>query len=204
MDDWGVDIVMTASQKGLGTPPGLSILLASPKAIKVFETRSAPVTSYYASWKKWLPIMKAYESGSPAYFATPPVNLIYAYHASLTSITKSSKVSLEERFALHREASDRVKHAATELGLKQVAGPNNAANGMTALYYPEGWAASDILPRLGAKDIVVAGGLHKDIKDKYFRIGHMGITAVEKERGDVDRIIESLKASITEAKGSKF
>lgn len=35
MDDWGVDVVMTASQKGLGTPPGLSILLASPKAIKV-------------------------------------------------------------------------------------------------------------------------------------------------------------------------
>jgi alanine-glyoxylate transaminase/serine-glyoxylate transaminase/serine-pyruvate transaminase len=111
--------------------------------------------------------MKAYESGNPAYFATPPVNLIYAYHASLTSITKSSKVSLEERFALHREVSERVKHAAGELGLKLVAGPNNSANGMTALYYPDGWAASDILPRLGAKGVIVAGGLHKEIKGSY-------------------------------------
>jgi alanine-glyoxylate transaminase/serine-glyoxylate transaminase/serine-pyruvate transaminase len=90
MDEWGVDVVLTASQKGLGTPPGLSILVASEKAMKasesvsirtlittnlliqVFETRKVPPASYYASWKKWLPIMKAYESGSAAYFATPP------------------------------------------------------------------------------------------------------------------------------------
>lgn len=76
--------------------------------------------------------MKAYESGNPSYFATPPVNLIYAYHASLTSITKG-KVSLEERFKLHREASERIKSAAGELGLKPVSGPNNSANGMTAV-----------------------------------------------------------------------
>lgn len=69
MDAWGIDVVLGASQKGLGTPPGLSVLLASARAIKVitlafqhdrhadpclqtFETRSSRVTSYYASWKK--------------------------------------------------------------------------------------------------------------------------------------------------------
>lgn len=51
-DAWGIDVVLSASQKGLGTPPGLSIVVASQKAIKVFETRSTRVTSYYASWKK--------------------------------------------------------------------------------------------------------------------------------------------------------
>jgi len=147
--------------------------------------------------------MQAYESGSAAYFATPPVNLIYAYHASLTSITKSSNTSLDDRFRLHREVSGAVKGAASALGLKQVSSPNNSANGMTALYYPEGWAASDILPRLGAKGVIAAGGLHKDIKDKYFRIGHMGITVVEQARGDVDKIIESLKASVEEARADK-
>ena len=133
--------------------------------------------------------MKAYEQGAVAYFATPPVNLIYAFNASLTTITKSS-VSLEEVFDLHRKASQRVKSAAEELGLKQVSDPENAANGMTAvsfifsrlrevtdpslraqLYFPEGFNASDILPRLSAKGVVAAGGLHKDIKDRYFRIG---------------------------------
>jgi alanine-glyoxylate transaminase/serine-glyoxylate transaminase/serine-pyruvate transaminase len=89
-DDWGLDVVLTASQKGLGAPPGLSILVASQRAIGVFEDRKRRGVregSYYASWGKWLPIMKAYEEGRPAYFATPPVNLIYAFRASLDSIT---------------------------------------------------------------------------------------------------------------------
>ncbi|KAJ7355552.1 pyridoxal phosphate-dependent transferase [Mycena albidolilacea] len=198
MDAWGIDVVLTASQKGLGVPPGLSILVASPKAIKVFESRTAPVGSYYASWKKWLPIMKAYEAGNAAYFATPPVNLIYAYHASLSQITKKSP-SLEERFELHRKASQQIKDTAAELGLKQLAlDPAFAAQGMTALYFPEGVSAGDVLPKLGAKGIVVAGGLHGAIKDKYFRIGHMGITAVEGQRGDIQSVTTALKEVFAE------
>ena len=89
-DDWGLDVVLTASQKGLGAPPGLSILVASQKAMRVFDDRKKRGVregSYYASWGKWLPIMRAYEEGRPAYFATPPVNLIYAFRASLDLIT---------------------------------------------------------------------------------------------------------------------
>ncbi|EPT00913.1 hypothetical protein FOMPIDRAFT_1023472 [Fomitopsis schrenkii] len=198
-DDWGLDVILTASQKGLSTPPGLSILLASPKAIKVFQDRTRPPASYYASWKKWLPIMKSYESGTPAYFATPPVNLIYAYNASLTQLTKA-KPSLKERFALHRKASQRIKDELAAIGLKQLAlDPYHAANGMTAVYFPNGIKAPDVIPRLLKKDVVVAGGLHKDHKDKYFRIGHMGVTVVNEERGDIDKIIAAVKESISEA-----
>ena len=63
--------------------------------------------------------MKAYEGGSAAYFATPPVNLIYAFNESLKQITKQSP-SVEERFRLHRETSARIKKAAEEQGLKQL------------------------------------------------------------------------------------
>lgn len=135
--------------------------------------------------------MKAYESGSAAYFATPPVNLIYAFHASLSKITKSSP-SLTERYELHREASRRIKTAATELGLKQLPlDPAFSANGMTAvhtllslsrmnillmkgskLYYPEGLGAGDILPRLVKKGVVVAGGLHANIKGLWYHFIH--------------------------------
>ncbi|KAJ7050548.1 pyridoxal phosphate-dependent transferase, partial [Mycena amicta] len=194
MDAWGIDVVLTASQKGLGVPPGLSILVASPKAIKVFESRTAPIGSYYASWKKWLPIMNAYESGKAAYFATPPVNLIYAYHEALTQITKKAP-SLDERIQLHRAASKQVKETAAALGLKQVAlEPAFAANGMTALYFPEGVSAADVIPKMGAKGLIIAGGLHAEIKDKYFRIGHMGVTAVDAQRGDVQTVADALKA----------
>ncbi|KAK0501243.1 PLP-dependent transferase [Armillaria luteobubalina] len=161
MDDWGIDVILTASQKGLGTPPGLSILVASMRAIKVFENRKVPVTSYYASWQKWLPIMRAYDSGSPAYFATPPVNMVYAYHASLKQIT----VRLEERFRAHQRASERIKAVAKQLGYTQIPKrPSIAANGMTAIYVPDGFAPKEIIPRLTDSGIVVAGGLHKEVK----------------------------------------
>ncbi|EPQ56393.1 PLP-dependent transferase [Gloeophyllum trabeum ATCC 11539] len=202
-DDWGIDVVLTASQKGLGTPPGLSILVASQKAIKVYENRKTPPNSYYASWKKWLPIMQAYEKGSPAYFATPPVNLIYAFHAALTRITKGSP-SLSERLKLHREASQKVKAAGKELGLKQVPLDEKfAANGMSAFYFPEGVTGPDVLPRLFKKDVIVAAGLHKAMKEKYFRVGHMGISVVDEQRGDIDKVIASMKEAIEEAIQSK-
>ena len=77
--------------------------------------------------------MKGYESGTPAYFATPPVNLIHAYRQSLSQITKASP-SLDERLKLHRETSNRIKAAAKDLGLSQLpAHPDIAANGMTAV-----------------------------------------------------------------------
>jgi alanine-glyoxylate transaminase/serine-glyoxylate transaminase/serine-pyruvate transaminase len=198
MDEWGIDVVITASQKGLATPPGLSVLLASERAIQTFERRVTPVPSYYSSWKKWLPIMKAYEGGTAAYFATPPVNLIYALNTSLKTITKSPEVSLEERFKLHQEASQRIKAAAKEIGLEQVPDSENAANSMTALYYPEWCVPEKVLPTLSDKGVVATGGLHKDIKSRYFRIGHMGVTAVQTSRGDIDKIIESLRDTMKE------
>lgn len=77
--------------------------------------------------------MKAYESGAPAYFATPPVNLIRAFHASLKQIVRGVP-SLEDRFKLHHEAALRVREGAADLGLKLVpVEPKNTANGMTAV-----------------------------------------------------------------------
>ncbi|RDB23815.1 Alanine--glyoxylate aminotransferase 1 [Hypsizygus marmoreus] len=202
MDTWGVDVVLTASQKGLGAPPGLSILIASQRAIQVFAKRRSPVTSYYASWKKWLPIMTAYGNNKPAYFGTPAVNLIKAYHASLTQITSASP-SLNERLRLHKQVSQRIKAIAEQLGLRQLPqDPAHAANGMTALYLPDGIGASDILPRLAAKGVVMAGGLG-DSKDKYIRIGHMGTSVVDATRGDIDTIASTLQVSLKEAQAAK-
>lgn len=80
--------------------------------------------------------MRAYEAGTAAYFATPPVNLVYAFHASLLSITKGS-TSLEQRFAQHRAASSKFKKAVEAAGLKQLpklsADGKGQANGMTAV-----------------------------------------------------------------------
>lgn len=65
---------------------------------------------------------------------------------------------------------------------------------MTAIYFPEGLSAPDIVPRLFERGVVVAGGLHKEIKDKYFRIGHMGISALDSnDRHDLETVKDALR-----------
>ncbi|PKI85962.1 hypothetical protein MVES_000376 [Malassezia vespertilionis] len=177
MDAWGIDVIMTASQKGLGCPPGLCIVMAGPRAIQALESRKSPAT-YYLNWNRWIPVMKSYEAGTPIYFGTPPTNLIYALHQSLKTITEGP-VSLQERYKMHREASKKVKDTIRSLGLKQLVSEelqasNGASNSMTAVCYPDGLGAADILPKMAQRDIVFGAGLLKDYKDKYFRIGHMG------------------------------
>jgi alanine-glyoxylate transaminase/serine-glyoxylate transaminase/serine-pyruvate transaminase len=54
-DEWGLDVVLTASQKGISCPAGLSIVMASGRALETFKNRKTPPTSYFASWKNWLP-----------------------------------------------------------------------------------------------------------------------------------------------------
>ena len=120
--------------------------------------------------------MKNYEAKKPSYFATPSPQLIRALHTSLSQILS---VPLEDRFAIHKLTSEKVKRAITDLGLKQLAErPENQANGMTAIYLPEDVKAPELLPNLFKRGIVFAGGLHKQIATKYIRFGHMGVSVV--------------------------
>jgi alanine-glyoxylate transaminase/serine-glyoxylate transaminase/serine-pyruvate transaminase len=97
-------------------------------------------------------------------------------------LTQILSKPLSERFAAHRAASQKIKKAVTDLGLKQLAAdPADQANGMTAIYLPEGVKAPELLPYLFKKGVVFAGGLHKEIAAKYIRFGHMGVSVVCKE-----------------------
>ena len=200
-DDWGVDVVLTASQKAIGCPPGLSIMMASGRAIETFKSRKSPPGSYYASFKNWLPIMQNYEAKKPSYFATPPTQLIHALHTTLTQVLSRP---LSERFEQHAKMSARVKAAVGEMGLKQLASkPENQANAMTAIYLPEGLTPPEILPSLMKKGVVFAGGLHKEIATKYIRFGHMGVSVMDESRGEIDRAIQALKDGLAEVKKAK-
>ena len=170
-EEWGVDLALTASQKAVGVPPGLALVVAGPRAMEAFRKRKKPVGNYYADWTQWLPIMEAYEARQPSYFGTPPVNLIWALNVSLGQILQEG---MEARFARHSRLSEAFKAAVTALGLKQVpVRPAVTATTLTAPYYPEGVDAS-LLKRVNQAGVILAGGLHPEIKARYFRIGHMG------------------------------
>ena len=168
---WGIDVALTASQKAVGVPPGLALLMVGERALDIFRTRRIPVASYYADWERWLPIMEAYEHRRPAYFGTPPVNLIWALNVSLGQILEEG---MDTRFARHRHLSRAVKAGIAALGLKQVPVREElAADTLTAPYYPGG-VDRTLLGHIKAAGVLLAGGLHPAIKERYFRIGHMG------------------------------
>jgi len=172
MSEWGVDVAFTASQKAVGVPPGLALLVAGPRAMQAFHQRKTPVANYYADWYNWLPVMQAYEARKAAYFGTPAVNLVRALHVSLNQILQEG---LAARTARHRRISKVFKSALLALNLEQVPqNPDIAAATMTAPYYPQGIQPAEFLSRVSAEGVVLAGGLHPEIRTKYFRIGHMG------------------------------
>ena len=212
-DEWKIDAVLTASQKAIGCPPGLSISMYSGRAMEVFKTRKTPPASYFASFKNWLPsmihyypsmphhaneiaVMQNYEAKKPSYFATPPTQLINALHTALTQILSGS---LNERFAAHREASQRIKKTVASYGLKQLAEkPENQANGMTAMYLPNDLKAPEILPKILNRGVIFAGGLHKEIAAKYIRFGHMGVSVTDPKRDDIEKALKVLKEGLVD------
>ncbi|KAI8877353.1 PLP-dependent transferase [Backusella circina FSU 941] len=195
-DKWGLDVMITGSQKGLGVPPGLSIVVVSQNALEVFNNRKTPVQAYFTSWKKWLPIMQAYESRKPGYFATPAVQLIYALHTSLKMITSKS---MEYRIEKHRQVATQFRDVVHGLGLKTVAQSEDmSAHGMTAIWLPEGVEVSSLVSSLASKGVQIAGGILDGLSGKYFRIGHMGISVMEPERGHIEKVVQALKSSLKE------
>ncbi len=195
-DEWGIDVYLTASQKAIGVPPGLALLVVSPRALDAFRTRRTPVPNYYADFTNWLPIMEAYQARRAAYFGTPAVNLVAGLDVSLQHILAEG---LEPRVRRHRQMSDAVKAAIQALGLRQVPiRAEVAACTLTCPYYPDGVDAK-LVGRIRAHGVVVAGGLHPAIRDRYFRIGHMGSVSAN----DVLATVGAVERALAEA-GYKF
>ncbi|GMF20690.1 unnamed protein product [Phytophthora lilii] len=171
MKQWDLDVVLTGSQKCIGVPAGLSLMVIRPRALQLFEKNTSTV-KYYVDWRNWLPIMKNYEARQPSYFATPSVNHLFALNVALDILLENG--GMEQRFKEHKLIGDAVKEAMKTLGCSLVTADDCGANTLTCVRYPAGVGAADFLPKVVKRGVSLAGGLHKAIKTEYFRIGHMG------------------------------
>ncbi len=189
MDAWGIDVAFTASQKALGCPPGLAVLLASPKALATWKARTRPVAAMYLDFAEWLPIHEAYEAERPSYFATPPVNSIMALDVSLGHLVEEGMGARIER---HAKLANSVRAAWQALGLRPLPmSPAVSANTLSALYYPPGVDAA-LVKAVAAEGVVIAGGLHPALKPKYFRVGHMGAVS----RADLVTTVSAIERAL--------
>ena len=170
MEAWDADVYLTASQKAIGLPAGLALMVVSERALAARDARTAP-PPLAQDWHAWRSVMQAYESRKPAYFATPPTNLILALSVGLSEILADG---MEARFTLHERGARALQAAWSALGLRPVPSrEKNAAHTLSALHFPAGVDAS-LVARVAERGVYVAGGLHPSIRGAYFRVGHMG------------------------------
>lgn len=192
MDEWGIDVCFTGSQKALAVPPGLAIVAFGPKALKVREERKVSIGTYYGDLKRWAPIME----DPTKYFATHPVNMIYALHDSCKVILAEG---LSKRFARHSELGSAFRAAMRAIGLRLLCEEEVSSSTLTVTYYPEGVLDADFRKAMaGNYGVVVAGGLGPTAQ-KAFRVGHMGNV----NRNDILATISAIEGSLAE-QGYKF
>ena len=165
MDDWGVDIVLTAAQKCFGVPPGLAVLVVSERALKKRESMET-IPAYYSDLLNWLPIMK----DPSKYFSTPCVNEIRAFNEGTKIILEEG---MESRFARHSRVAQTIRTALLEFGFSFVPDDPYLADTLSVVRYPEGVGDEIFRKTLAENGVIVAGGLGH-LAGKVFRIGHMG------------------------------
>ncbi|MBL7082727.1 MAG: alanine--glyoxylate aminotransferase family protein [Candidatus Aminicenantes bacterium] len=195
MDEWGVDVILTASQKCFGAPPGLAILAVSEKAIKKRKSLEE-IPAYYSDLLNWLPIMK----DPSKYFSTPCVNEIRAFYESTKIILEEG---IEQRFSRHARVAEAIRAALTELGFSFFTQEPFLADTLSVINYPEGVEDKEFRRVFYENGIVVAGGLG-ETAGKVFRMGHMGNLSVSQVFFALDaleRTLSSLGYAFKEGSG---
>ena len=165
MDAWGIDVVLTAAQKCLGTPPGLAILVFSQAAMDK-RRGLASVPAYYSDILRWLPIMHE----PTKYFSTPCVNEIRAFAEATRIIVEEG---LDERFERHDLYAEALRAGLSALGFTFFTDPRFAASTLSVVRYPAGVEDKAFRAGLNGNGVVVAGGLGPTA-GQVFRMGHMG------------------------------
>src|SRR3989339_746395 len=163
-DDWGVDVVVSGSQKGLMLPPGLGFISVSQKAGKLVNESKSP--RYYFDLRA---AKKAWEQTDTPF--TTSVSLVVALNAALKMIKTEG---LENVFNRCKKMAEAVKAAAKALGLKLYAEESYASNAITAVCVPSGIDGEKLVKTMrDTYGITIAGG-QAELKGKVFRVASMG------------------------------
>jgi alanine-glyoxylate transaminase/serine-glyoxylate transaminase/serine-pyruvate transaminase len=165
-DEWGVDVTVAGSQKGLMLPPGLSFNCISPKALDA--SKSARLPRSYWAWDEML------ANGKGGYFPyTPATNLLYGLREALAMLLDEE--GLDAVFARHQRHGEATRRAVRAWGLEVLAlDPREYSGSLTAVVVPAGHDADRVRKTiLEAFDMSLGTGLGK-LAGKVFRIGHLG------------------------------
>ncbi|HUF85802.1 MAG TPA: aminotransferase class V-fold PLP-dependent enzyme [Thermohalobaculum sp.] len=211
MDEWGVDVIVAGSQKGLMLPPGMSFNAIGPKALAAHESAGLPRA--YWDWSEML------EPNARGFFPyTPATNILYGL---VEAVAMLEEEGLEQVFRRHDRHAEATRRAVQAWGLEVLcAEPRDHSSSLTAVLMPEGHSADALRARvLGAFDMSLGSGLGR-LADRVFRIGHLGdfndlmlmgtlagvemglrLAGVPHQRGGVDAAMRHLEETAPNAPG---
>lgn len=177
MDKAGIDVLITASQKALALPPGLSFVVLSPRIIEE-RVYKLPVTNMYFDFKDYL---KNMERGQTPF--TPAVGIILQLHERITEVYNRG---LEAEIEHHRQLAEMFREKCKEVGIKVVDFPKS--NAVTTIEFPDN-NATEVFNKMKEKYDMMLTPSGGDIKDKVLRVGHLGSMDIE----DYQKLIDGLK-----------
>ena len=173
MDDWGMDVCYSATQKCLGAPPGLAPIRLSDAAMEVVSKRPTKVQSFYFNLKD----LESYWNQTRAYHHTSPINMTYALREALRMMMEEGQ---ENRIHRHARVAAGLRAGAEALGLDLLAEDGHRLNPLTTVSVPDGIEDAKVRRALlNEHDIEIGGGLG-EFAGKAWRIGLMGESARER------------------------
>ncbi|MDP2598339.1 MAG: alanine--glyoxylate aminotransferase family protein [Candidatus Liptonbacteria bacterium] len=178
-DEWELDVVVTASQKGFMCPPGLAMISVSERAWRAHE--HADMECFYLDLGLAKKSLEKWQTPS-----TPAVSNLFALDKALELILREG---LKNVFLRHERVAEHCRNGISSIGWPLFAKPHCASDAVTAVTVPPPFGAALLIKTLREKyGVVVAGGM-KELSGKIIRIGHVG----KVDEGDIDHVIHALK-----------
>jgi alanine-glyoxylate transaminase / serine-glyoxylate transaminase / serine-pyruvate transaminase len=186
LDDWGVDLAYSCSQKGLGCAPGASPFTMSPRAMAKLLARKTKVPNWYLD----MLLLGKYWGADRMYHHTAPINLYYGLREALRLV---SEEGIDNSWNRHQENVEYLWSSLESIGLKMHVEKQYRLPTLTTVCIPDGVDGKIVAKQLLSEhDIEIGGGLG-ELAGKVWRVGLMGYNS---RKDTVDRLIAALKQVI--------
>jgi predicted phosphoserine aminotransferase len=181
-DEWGLDFILTGSQKSFALPPGLAFGVAQERILE--RAKAKTDRGIYFDFLEFERNIQKNQTPN-----TPAVSLLYATETQVALIEREG---IENRLVRHRQMAERVWQWCEERGLQILAPPGFRSPTVTTIRCPEGWTGPSLVAAVRERGFQIATGYGR-MKDETFRIGHMGDHTLNRLEALLDVMSEVLR-----------
>ncbi|BAY97985.1 alanine--glyoxylate aminotransferase [Tolypothrix tenuis PCC 7101] len=183
LDNWGVDLAYSCSQKGLGCSPGASPFTMSPRAVEKLQNRRSKVANWYLDMN----LLSKYWGTERTYHHTAPINLYYALREALRLVAEEGLANCWQR---HQKNVEYLWDSLEDIGLSMHVEREYRLPTLTTVRIPEGVDGKAIARKLLDEHNIEIGGGLGELAGKVWRVGLMGFNS---RKESVDRLLEALR-----------